>query len=218
MTNEAKISYLNRAAWGYLAGGLCVLYGGIRYWFSGADIHDDPLLKSHHVWGIVKQINDFPATLVHCWNVEMAAIAMLVAHHALWKTGEPTGMARRWLLLLPLAGSVCHLAVPLFPFPFAPLGTVLNALGMLIVGIASFRVGIWTGWQRFAPLGMGLFNLTVQLPLLLLLHTPPYQVIPIWGVFIGLVGLAARQRARALGGEAFASAVAVPENSIPQPL
>ena len=215
MTNEAKIPYLNRAALGYMAGGLCVLYGGISYWFFGADIHDDPLLKSHHVWGIVKQINDFPTTLVQCWNIEMAAITMLVAHYALWKTGEPTGMGRRGLLLLPLAGSVCHLVVPLFPFPFAPLGTVLNALGMLIVGIAAFRVGLWTGWQRFAPLGMGLFNFTVQLPLLLVLHTPPYQVIPVWGVFIFLVGLAARQRAQALGAAAAAAAATPPLRAMP---
>ena len=33
MTNEARIFYLNRAVLGYMAGGLCVLYGGINYWF-----------------------------------------------------------------------------------------------------------------------------------------------------------------------------------------
>jgi hypothetical protein len=44
------------------------------------------------------------------------------------------------------------------------LGTVLNAVGFLMAGVATARAGWWAGWCRFTPLVVGIATV-VLLPL-----------------------------------------------------
>jgi hypothetical protein len=37
------------------------------------------------------------------------------------------------------------------------LGVALTAIGLILTGAAVLRAGEWTGWQRYAPLGAGLW-------------------------------------------------------------
>lgn len=44
------------------------------------------------------------------------------------------------------------------------VGTVLGAIGLLLAGVAMLRFGGWTGWRRFAPVGLGAW-MVVMMPL-----------------------------------------------------
>ncbi len=46
-----------------------------------------------------------------------------------------------------------------------PIGALLSALGMLAVGTAVARGGVWRGASRFGPLVMGLYPFVVMFPL-----------------------------------------------------
>lgn len=41
------------------------------------------------------------------------------------------------------------------------LGTVLFAIGFLVVGRATIRAGIWRGWRRFTPLAIGVWSVVL---------------------------------------------------------
>lgn len=196
MTNQTSSSYLRQAGISYGVAGFFLLTVGIPYWFGSRTLDQDPLLKAHHLFGIVNQVNDFKETIIQLWGMVLGTLALVVAHYSLWRVGQPTGWAKRYLLLLPLLGSICHLLCFMFPLPFAPAGTLLTGLGMVITGVVSIRARVWPDWKRFTPLYVGLFPFLVQLPLLLILGTPPYHVLPLWGLPIGLLGFASWQRAR----------------------
>lgn len=204
MTNQTSTSYLRQAGVSYGAGGLFLLLTGIPYWFGNQTIDQDPLLKTHHLVGIIHQVNDFKETLINLWSMVLGTIALMLAHYSLWQAGQPTGWSKRYLLLLPLAGSVCHFLCFMLPLPFAPLGTLLTALGMVFIGIVSIRTSMWPGWKRFTPLLVGLFTFMVQVPLFIILGTPPYHILPLWGIPIGLLGLASWQRAKEIDSARFA--------------
>lgn len=196
MTNETKIQYLQRAGIGYMVAGLLMIPSVIPFWFLGKTVDDSPLLRTHHFWGIITQVDDFKETVILSWNWEIGTLLMLMAHYSLWKIAEPMGKKFSFFLLIPLFGSICHIFMWMFPAPFAPLGTLLNALGMLLVGIVCIRAKIWTGWKRFSPLFVGLFPFTIQFPLLFILGTPPYNIVPLTGIPIALLGLAAWQHSK----------------------
>ncbi|HAK79302.1 MAG TPA: hypothetical protein DCM71_20955 [Runella sp.] len=194
MTNETKIKHLRRTGISYMAAGVCVLAMGIPYWFFGKSIYEERAM--HKVFGLpfLQQVNNLPDALLQAWGYNLGGFLMFAAAYSLWKIGEPTGWKKRNVLLIPLLGTVCHFFSIMFPLPFAPLGTFLNALGMVVVGIVSVKANIWTGWQRFTPLLMGLFPFTIQFPLLFILGTPPTHIMPLWGIAFFLLGVAAWQR------------------------
>lgn len=67
------------------------------------------------------------------------------------------------------------------------LGTVLTAVGFLVLGVSTLRAHTWTGWQRFAPLALGVWT-TV---LLVLVATPVSALaIGVYGLLIAVLGLA----------------------------
>lgn len=204
MNNQANRLPLRQAGVSYVAAGLFLLINGFPYWFGHRRLDQDPLLKAHQVVGIFHQIDNFKETIIQLWAMVVATLALVVAHYSLWRSGQPTGDRKRYLFLIPLAGSLCHLLCFEFPLPFAPMGTLLTSLGMLWVGAVSIRSRIWSGWHRFTPLFVGLFTFMVQLPLYLILGTPPYHVLPLWGLPIGLLGIASWRQAKALSSNALA--------------
>ncbi len=198
MTNETKIQYLQRAGICYMIAGASILSMGIPYWFFGKIVADP---KMHQLFGIIHQIDNFKENLSEGWGYHVSSFLMLFAHSSLWKIGEPTGWGKRHFLLIPIIGSICHIFVLIFPLPFAPIGSILNGLGMTIVGIFSVKTKIWSGWKRYTPLIFGLFPIIVQVPIRYILGLPPYDILPLLGIPLGLLGFAAWQRSKELCGQ-----------------
>ncbi len=74
-----------------------------------------------------------------------------------------------------------------------PLGALLSALGMLALGVAIARGGVWQGLPRFGPLVMGLYPFVVMFPLLAASGgNPPVAAITGWGLAAVVVGAAVR--------------------------
>jgi hypothetical protein len=63
-------------------------------------------------------------------------------------------------------------------FAVAPL---LSAVGMVLAGVAVLRAGHWTGWQRTAPLLVGLWSIVVLTPAIIVSGGPPAPV-ALWAI------------------------------------
>ena len=198
MTTVTKILYLQRAGICYMIAGASILSMGIPYWFLGKIVADP---KMHQLFGIIHQIDNFKVGLIEGWGYHLSSFLMLFAHFSLWKIGEPTGWVKRHFLLIPIIGSICHIFTLMFPLPFAPIGSILNGLGMIIVGIFSIKTKIWSGWKRYTPLIFGLFPIVVQVPIRFILGLPPYDILPLLGIALGLMGFATWQRSKELSVE-----------------
>jgi hypothetical protein len=198
MTNETKIQYLQRAGICYMIAGASILSMGIPFWFFGKIVADPEI---HQVFGILYQVDNFKEALMEGWGYNLACFLMLYAHISFWKIGEPTGMTKRHFLLIPIIASICHIFSIIFLLPFAPVGSILLGLGMTIVGIFSIRIKIWSGWKRYTPLFLGLFPLVVQAPIRFILGLPPYNILPLLGIALGLMGFAAWQRSKEVNGQ-----------------
>ncbi len=57
----------------------------------------------------------------------------------------------------------------------------LIGLGLILAGIAVLRTGLWTGWQRWVPLVLGIYVFVPMTPLIIVSGGPPAP--------LGLVGL-----------------------------
>lgn len=178
--------------------GTSIFSMGIPYWFLGKVVSEP---KMHHVFGIFYQTDNFKEASLDGWGYNLAGFLMLYAHYCLWKVGEPTGWAKRHFLLIPIIASTCHIFSVMFPLPFAPVGSILLGLGMTIVGIFSIKTQLWAGWKRYTPLIFGLFPLVVQAPIRFILGLPPYDILPLLGITIVLLGLASWQRSKEIGIE-----------------
>lgn len=187
-TVTSRIKLLSQAGFGYMTAGLCMLAMGIPYWFMGKDLED--VIANH--WVGIFQIND--NLIESCksnWGFLLASIGMLVGAYSLLKIGEPVGLNRRKLFIIPIVGTVCHILSLKVLVPFAPLGSFLYAVGFIIIGIISIRAKIWASWSRFTPLFIGLFPFVMMYPLLVITGNPPHHIIPLWGIAFFLFGLSA---------------------------
>lgn len=196
---EQSTVYLRRAAFAYLLVGIGFLAFGFPFWFLNAT---DEALKGRFIMPFLF-LNDNPVeALVKNWIPVISEMAMLVGAFSLWKIGEPTGFGKkRALLFVPLAGGVSYLIAGIMPLPFAPLGAFLNGLGMILVGYASIKANVWTGWKRYAPLVVGIFPFVFMFPLLILTGARPATMIGFWGFPWMVLGLAAWQRAQEVTNE-----------------
>jgi hypothetical protein len=85
--------------------------------------------------------------------------------------------------------------------PLLPLGAVLSAIGMVALGVAVARAGVWTGISRFGPLAMGLYPFVVMFPLLAASGgSPPLAAIACWGLGAVVVGASVLAQARGSAG------------------
>jgi hypothetical protein len=71
-----------------------------------------------------------------------------------------------------------------------PLGALITAVGMTLVGIAVLRGRRWGGWQRFAPLVVGVYPFVVMFPFIFITDEPNVLAIAGWGLTWCLLGYA----------------------------
>ena len=71
-----------------------------------------------------------------------------------------------------------------------PLGALITAVGMTLVGIAALRARRWRGWPRFPPLLVGVYPFVVMFPLIFITNEPNILAIGGWGLTWLLLGYA----------------------------
>ena len=67
------------------------------------------------------------------------------------------------------------------------LGTVMTAVGFLVLGVRTLRAHAWTGWQRFTPLALGVWTTVL---LALVVSSISALAIGVYGLLIAALGLA----------------------------
>ena len=76
-----------------------------------------------------------------------------------------------------------------------PLGALITAVGMTLVGIAVLRAKRWGGWRRLAPLLAGIYPFVAMFPLIFITSEPSILAIAGWGMPWVLLGYALRSGA-----------------------
>lgn len=71
-----------------------------------------------------------------------------------------------------------------------PLGALVTAVGMTLVGISVLRAKRWGGWQRHTPLLAGLYPFVAMFPFIFITNEPSMLAIAIWGLPWLLLGYA----------------------------
>ena len=71
-----------------------------------------------------------------------------------------------------------------------PLGAVITAVSMTLVGIAVLRRRHWRGWQRFTPLLVGVYPFVAMFPFIFVTGDPNILAIAGWGLPWFLLGYA----------------------------
>ncbi len=71
-----------------------------------------------------------------------------------------------------------------------PVGALITAVGMTLVGIAVLRTRRWGGWQRFTPLLVGVYPFLVMFPFVIVTGKPSILAISGWGLPWLLLGYA----------------------------
>ena len=104
-------------------------------------------------------------------------------------------------LALALVGRVVFLVAEIVAIVVAddeiallPLAALLTAVGMTLVGIGILRSRRWVGWQRFAPLVMGVYPFVAMFPVVAVTGVRPDMSVSLWGLTIVAVGVAMMTR------------------------
>jgi len=71
-----------------------------------------------------------------------------------------------------------------------PLGALVTAVGMTLVGVAVLRAKRWTGWQRYMPLLAGVYPFVTMFPFIFVTNEPSMLAIAVWGLPWLLLGYA----------------------------
>ena len=193
MTANSKTSLLRRAGIAFSITGLGYMAFGFPFWFLGAQ---DEEVKGKMILPFLFLRDDlFPAEL-NFWLGPISIFAMFIGLQALWKIAEPTGLERKNRFYFPMAGAILYFLGNWMPLPFAPMGAFLTGLGMIIVGLASMKAEVWTGWKRYIPLLVGCFPFVFMFPLLIITGARPPAMIGLWGFPWIAMGVAAWQSAR----------------------
>ena len=59
----------------------------------------------------------------------------------------------------------------------------LTGLGLILAGVAVIRTGVWTGWQRWITLALGIYVFVPMTPMIIASGGPPAEL-----ALIGLLG------------------------------
>lgn len=73
---------------------------------------------------------------------------------------------------------------------FYATATLMVTLGLILVGVAVLKAGLWGGWQRFTPWVCGLYLPLVVVPAFAVGGYAPHYALGLWGVCWALLGLA----------------------------
>lgn len=183
LSNDFKIKKLQLAAICFIITGLGFLHLSFKFLFLNAV---DDLPKGHDIAPFVFLNDEIGFEFVPFVSI----LALLIGAYSLWKIGEPTGFGtRRNFFFVTIAGTISYNLAAIMPLPFAPLGALLCALGMILIGIASIKTKMWTGWKRFTPLLIGLYPFIFMFPMLIFTGTRPPVMIGLWGfpwLFLGI--------------------------------
>lgn len=118
-------------------------------------------------------------TVVHLGELAaVVALAMAGAAGAGWLGRIGLPLAGLGLLAMAVAEPLASSPVGATLFMIAPN---LVGLGMILAGIAVIRTGLWSGWQRWVPLVLGIYVFVPMTPLIIVSGGPPAP--------LGLVGL-----------------------------
>lgn len=184
MTIDFKLKKLQLASICYMITGLGYLHLSFSFLFLNAI---DEMPKGREIAPFVFIRDEIGFELVPFISI----LALLIGTYALWKVGEPTGFGTsRNFFFITMAGTISYNLAAIMPLPFAPLGALLCALGMILVGIAVLRNRLWTGWKRFTPLIVGCYPFVFMFPILILTNTRPPVLIGFWGFTWILLGVA----------------------------
>lgn len=135
----------------------------------------------------------------------LVQILLLVGVAGLALSGAAPGWFGGVALGLALLGRVDFVAAEVHSLAIGeesvllPLGALITALGMTLVGLAVLRANRWRGWQRYTPLLAGVYPFVAMFPSIFVTGEPSMLAIAIWGLpwlllGYGLYSTGARER------------------------
>ena len=169
-------------------GGLSSLLGGVAQVATGTLVSVDP--------GLTRRSSAFFRDSTPLFV--LIGLLMLGAILALWVSGA-AGPGRLGVvgLVLAVAGRVLFMAGEVVvrfsdSAGAAVLGAAepLTAVGMILLGVAVLRHGLWTGVLRWAPLVVGIYIFVVLLPAFAISGGPNFAAVAGWGVCWAALGAA----------------------------
>lgn len=128
-------------------------------------------------------------------------IGLLLGVHGVgWARAAGAGRFGRWSLrafeigvVLLILGTFSILVTHSDESPLFPLGGLLIGIAGTLTGVAVVRTAAWSGWQRYAPLTVGLFFIFGMLiPVIANSNNdgPPAVLQAVWGATWLILGLA----------------------------
>jgi hypothetical protein len=164
------------------AGALCAV-GGAGWLVTG--LLSSAVSRPHSVAYALMQV---PWTIVQ--------VLLLVGVLGLAFSGATSGWLGGIGLGIALLGRVVfvlaeiHSSILVDESILQPVGALITAVGMTLVGIAVLRTGRWGGWQRFTPLLVGVYPFVVMFPFVIVTGEPNIVAISGWGLPWFLLGYA----------------------------
>jgi hypothetical protein len=98
------------------------------------------------------------------------------------------GLAINELLAISAAGQASDSAAAGTIGAIYGFVTTMIGLGMIIAGIAVVRDGVWSGWQRWLPLVMGIWLFIPTMPALFVEGDVARIALGIWALLFALLG------------------------------
>ena len=138
-------------------------------------------------------------TSLAIWLVaQCLLLAGLVALHREAPAGRRRGGAIGFVMagagrVAFVAAEAVSLATGRLAEAIYPLGALLTAIGMVLLGTAIVRERRWTGRLRWAPLALGIYPFILMFPLVAA-GVSPDLTIGLWGLSAIAVGLKGRGR------------------------
>lgn len=154
------------------------------------------------ILGVFQGPDPHPALgLADPW-MAVTAIAIVLTAPGIWAAAHVgavagTGLGRVGLVVALLGTAVfaaAHVVAALVAgandTPLFPLGQIVAAVGMLILGVAVLRRGQWAGVGRLTPLVCGLYPFVILMPAFAIFGEPNFPAIAGFGIPWLLLGVA----------------------------
>lgn len=170
--------------------GLVSLVGGLALSLSGP-LNDAHLVGGQYVDSIALRLTNAALVLIPlglAWGV-LTFLRLGLASGWLARIG--VGLALVGLGIWAVGGVILTLDPNADQF-LTPLGSVIQSIGMILLGIATFRARTLSGWRRVVPLLIGLWffiQFPLQFPRIEAGGLPSYTLLlGVWGILWALFG------------------------------